>query len=280
MTDQVQIIHDENEHALVELVKTHAGKVELAYLDPPFLTGKRQEGEAGSFEDPKVPLDQFVNEIRYRVLHTWELLSPSGCLVVHLDSKTVHHVRVRLDEVFGAYHFASEIIWRYRRWSTKTRNFQRVHDTLLRYVKDQKLATWNQLYEPLAPSTVATWGGRKQRAVFAKGPGSKLLTRTKSSKTEEQSPGVPMGDVWEISIIAAMSKERTGYPTQKPEALLERLILATTNPGDLVVEPYLGSGTACAVAQRLGRNAIGIDENPQAIAVARKRLGLSEKEGA
>lgn len=271
----VELIEHENERALIRLAKTHSGKVGLVYMDPPFLTGKRQEGAAGSFEDPKLPMDRFADEIYYRAYKAWELLSQSGSLVVHLDSKTAPYVRVRLDEIFGIDHFASEIIWRYRRWPTKTRNFQRVHDTLLRYVKDPKLAAWNQLYEPLSQKTIDTWGTQKQRAVWISDKRkANKLKRQKSSVGVEQSPGVPMGDVWEISIVPGVSRERTGYPTQKPEALLERLILATTNPGDLVVEPYLGSGTACAVAKRLGRNAIGIDENPQAIAVAMKRLGM------
>lgn len=240
--------------------------VVLAYLDPPFRTGQKQSGQAGEYDDPIVPMPDFVQGV-VRVAASCAMhMSDSGSLVIHVDPRTSHYVKVGLDAYFGADHFASEIIWSYRRWPTRTPNFQRVHDTLLRYVKTPGQQVWNQLYDELAPSTVATWGTGKQRAVVADGK------RKRSSVTAEPSKGVPMGDVWQIGIVAPVAKERTGYPSQKPEALLERLILATTNPGDLVLEPYLGSGTACAVAKRLGRRFIGIDRNPDAVRVTSERL--------
>jgi site-specific DNA-methyltransferase (adenine-specific) len=138
---------------------------------------------------------------------------------------------------------------------------------LLRYRKDPRAKPrWNALYEPLAPSTIATWGTGKQRAVFSEGK------RLRSSTTKESTPGVPMGDVWDIGVIAPVSKERTGYPSQKPEALLERLLRALTNEGDLVLDPYAGSGTTLAVASRLGRNFIGIDESEAALEISLQRL--------
>jgi site-specific DNA-methyltransferase (adenine-specific) len=197
-----------------------------------------------------------------------ELLDPAGCLVLHVDPKTSHYAKVLCDEIFGADAFASEIIWRYRRWPAKTRNFQRVHDVLLRYVKDPAVPPrFRQLYEPLASSTEKTWGKSRQRAVV-----DESGRRRRSSVTREESPGAPLGDVWDISIIAPVALERTGYPTQKPEALLARLLEACTEPGDLVLDPYAGSGTTLAVAARLGRAAIGIDQSPRAFAIARQRL--------
>ena len=125
---------------------------------------------------------------------------------------------------------------------------------------------FNPLYEPLAPSTLATWGTGKQRAVFENG------RRLRSSTTKNETPGVPMGDVWDIGVIAPVSKERTGWPTQKPEALLERLVSALTSPGDTVLDPYAGSGTTLAVAARLGRHFVGIDESAAALEIASERL--------
>jgi hypothetical protein len=267
------VIEGDNLAALQELIHyelqvTHAPT--LVYMDPPFNTGKRQIGGTRfgcmSFDDAMVDVVTFANEVTLIARLAWSMLPAHGSLVVHLDQRTVHYVKVQLDQHFGEDHFASEIIWRYRRWPSKTQNFQRVHDTLLRYVKTPGEATWNQLYEPPSASTLATWGDRKQCAVVEDGK------RKRSSVTDELSLGVPMGDVWEIPIVAPTAKERTGYPTQKPEALLERLILATTNPGDLVLDPYLGSGTTLAVAKRLGRRAIGIDRNPEAVQVTRARL--------
>jgi hypothetical protein len=248
----------------------------LIYLDPPFNTGKKQTGTGGlSYGDPLCDVRTFAGELSVLAKELWSMLPMQGSLVVHLDWRTVHYAKVHLDQALGFDHFASEIIWRYRRWPAKTANFQRVHDTLLRYVKCPGEQTWNQLYEPPAASTLRTFGTGKQRAVFVK-TGQKIgkteSIRLKSEATDEPSPGVPMGDVWDISIIAPIAHERTGYPTQKPEALLERLMLATTNPGDLVLDPCCGSGTTVAVARRLGRVGIGIDSNPQAVEVSRQRI--------
>lgn len=261
----IRFICADNLEAMSGLMAEQA-RATLVYMDPPFRTGKKQTGAAGSFDDPMLSMDEFVHGIVMCATSAWMLMRDCGSLVVHVDPKTSHYVKVALDKYLGEDHFASEIIWRYRRWSTKTPNFQRVHDVLLRYVHLPGEQTWNQLYEPIAPSTMKAFGGRKQRAVFTDG------RREKSTTTSEESPGVPMGDVWDIPIIAPMAKERTKYPTQKPEALLERLVLACTNPGDLVLSPYCGSGTVAAVCQRLGRGCIEIDSNPDAIRVAKERI--------
>jgi site-specific DNA-methyltransferase (adenine-specific) len=252
-------------------------------LDPPFLTGRshdrveRQRDTASklvkrttqhAFDDRWDSLGEYLDALGRRLTLVRETLRPDGCVVVHIDSKTSHYVKVMCDEIFGHTAFASEIIWRYRRWPAKTKNFQRVHDVLLRYVKDPNHpARFNQLYEPLSPSTLATWGTRKQRAVV-----TDEGRRVRSSTTAEATPGAPMGDVWEIGIVAPVARERTGYPTQKPEALLERLVSGLSDPEDLVLDPYAGSGTTLAVAHRLGRRALGIDESPQSWDVAESRL--------
>jgi DNA modification methylase len=259
-----------------------AGQVTLAYLDPPFFTGKahvrvtrKREGRgkilrstSPAFDDRWDSLPAYLQALRDRIAAARDLLAEHGSLVLHLDPKTSHYAKLICDEVFGPRCFASEIIWRYRRWPSKTKNFQRVHDVLLRFVKDaQAVPRFHQLYEPLAASTVATWGVQRQRAVV----GSSGV-RTHSSRTTDESPGAPLGDVWEIGIIGPVARERTGYPTQKPEALLERLIQACTSPHDLVLDPYAGSGTSLVVAQRLGRRVLGIDNSPEALDVIRQRL--------
>lgn len=279
----IALVEGDNADALAALGQTHRGKAALVYLDPPFFTGRqhlrvqRSRDDEGrpertlscAFDDRWDSLSHYLDALWPRLVSARELLRDDGSLVLHVDPKTSHYAKVLLDELFGMECFQSEIIWRYRRWPAKTPNFQRVHDVLLRYTKNSGARPiFNQLYEPLAASTRATWGAGKQQAVFASDG-----RRSRSSTTSEESPGAPMGDVWEISIVAPVAKERTGYPTQKPEALLERLLLALTNPGDLVVDAYLGSGTTLAVASRLGRSAIGIDQNTDAIAVALERLG-------
>ena len=278
----------DNRRALTELGESHAERVTLAYLDPPFLTGRAHEAivktpgvrardragplkareKAFAFDDRWESRAAYLESLGQRLVLLRELLAPHGSVVVHVDSKTSHYVKVLGDEIFGEDAFASEIIWRYRRWPSKTPNFQRVHDVLLRWRKDPKTKPrFNTPYEPLAASTIATWGTNKQRAVFEKDG-----RRARSSTTEEATKGVPMGDVWEIGVIAPVSRERTGYPSQKPEALLERIILALSNEGEIVLDPYAGSGTTLAVAARLGRTFVGIDQSEVALGIATRRL--------
>jgi site-specific DNA-methyltransferase (adenine-specific) len=265
-----------------------AGNVSLAYLDPPFFTNRehtawlRKAGAPRGSERTRVPafddrwsdLPSYLEALATRLVATRDLLAPHGSVIVHVDPKTSHYVRVLGDEIFGDDCFASEIVWRYRRWPSKTPNFQRVHDTLLRWRRDPRAtARWNQPYEPLAASTLATWGTNKQRAVFTENG-----RRARSSSTDEPTAGVPMGDVWEIGVIAPVARERTGYPSQKPEALLERLVGALSNPGDLVLDPYAGSGTTLAVAHKMKRTFVGIDASPVALETVHARfVALGEK---
>lgn len=275
----------DNRAALATMAAELRGGVTLAYMDPPFLTNRAFDAldrEAGAprsgplktrpkkfaFDDRWSGRGEYLEALGQRLVLVRELLAPHGSVIVHVDPKTSHYVKVLCDEIFGEDAFASEIVWRYRRWPSKTANFQRVHDVLLRYRRDPKAAPrWNQPYEPLAASTIATWGTTKQRAVFERDG-----RRSRSSSTDEATKGVPMGDVWEIGVIAPIARERTGYPSQKPEALLERIVLALSDPGDLVLDPYAGSGTTLAVAARLGRRAVGVDASEVAFDVARARL--------
>jgi DNA modification methylase len=281
VTQGFELISGDNLAALHALT-ARPQRFALAYLDPPFLTG-REHAEVGrernatgrivrtltpAFDDRWESLESYLTALGDRLCAARELLSDDGCLVLHVDHKTSHYAKVLCDEIFGSRAFASEIVWRYRRWPAKTKNFQRVHDVLLRYVRNPDATPrFRQLYEPLAASTLATWGDKKQRAVV-----DSSGRRSRSSTTPEKTAGAPLGDVWEISIVAPVAKERTGYPTQKPEALLQRLVEACTEPGDAILDPYVGSGTTLSVAARLGRLGTGIDANPRALHIARQRL--------
>jgi DNA modification methylase len=270
-----RIIHGENLEALRRL-EAEGVAVDLAYLDPPFLTNEtfRMKDGRVAFDDKWPDRATYLEELAKRLIIIHRLLAPHGSLVIHVDPKTSHAIKVFCDAAFGEEAFASEIVWRYRRWPSGSDNFQRVHDVLLRYRKDPKVAPrWNQLYEAQSPHTLRAWGTKKQRMVTRE-DGS----RTKSIVGADESPGVPMGDVWELGVIAPSSKERTGYPTQKPERLLERVVASLSNPGDLVLDPYMGSGTTLAVAMRLSRHAIGIDASDVAVEVASKRLGIASIE--
>ena len=276
------LVHGDNLDVMRALERREMSFV-LAYLDPPFLTGRlhlrvtrARRADTGTivrslgpaFDDRWSGLAEYLSELRPRLVAVRDLLDDRGCMVLHVDTKTSHYAKVLCDEIFGQSCFASEIVWRYRRWPSRTANFQRVHDVLLRYVKNPRIAPrFRQLYEPLAPSTQATWGQGRQRAIF-----DEQGRRKRSSTTAAPSPGTPLGDVWDIGIVAPVARERTGYPTQKPEALIERLVQACTEPGDLVLDPYVGSGTTLAVCHRLGRPAVGVDASSGAVEVASRRL--------
>jgi site-specific DNA-methyltransferase (adenine-specific) len=219
-----------------------------------------------------------------RLVELRRVLRPTGSLYLHCDPTSSHYLKVLLDGVFGAACFRNEIVWRYRRWPARASRFQRMHDILLFYTAAPGHAhTFHTLhgYEKLADSTLKTFGTRKQRADFSSGhrkPGVE--------EVDTQGPplsdywdidalvdlGAPLSDAWEVGVIAAIGHERTGYPTQKPEALLERVVRASSREGDVVLDPFCGSGTAIAVAERLARRWIGIDVSPLAVDTARARI--------
>ncbi|HZU81319.1 MAG TPA: site-specific DNA-methyltransferase [Polyangiaceae bacterium] len=235
-----------------------------------------------------------------RLVELRRVMKESGSLYLHCDPTASHYLKVLLDAVFGPACFRNEVVWRYRRWPARARRFQRMHDVLLFYTASAGGEhTFNTLYgyEKLAESTLKTFGTRKQRADFSSGhrkpaveavdtQGPPLsdywdvadageVARADRAGTDGagfEREGVPLGDAWEVGVIAAIGKERTGYPTQKPEALLERVVRASSREGDVVLDPFCGSGTAIAVAERLKRRWIGIDVAPLAIELARDRM--------
>jgi len=280
-----KLIVGDNQLVASSLLAEFAGKIDLIYIDPPFATGadfgittrvgedttpvmtRRLGIEENAYRDTwRTGIDSYLAMLWGRLRLMRELLADTGTIFVHCDWHVGHLIRCVLDDVFGADAFKNEIVWRYRRWPTRTRVLQRMHDTILWY---GKTATdhhrFKTLYEPLAPSTVHTFGTKRQVADFSAG-------YRKPGQTQEESPGAPMSDVWEIGIIAPIAHERTGYPTQKPEALLDRILEIASEPGDLVADFFCGSGTTLAVAEKLGRRWIGCDFGRFAIHTTQKRL--------
>ena len=193
----------------------------------------------------------YLSYMAQRLLVMHRILKPTGTLYLHCDPTASHYIKALLDGIFGHRNFRNEIIWSYRRWPAKQRNFQRMHDVILRYSRGSS-PTWNQLYEPLAASTRKRFGTKQQVADFSTG---KRLPR----QTDDESPTAPMRDVWDISILAPVAKERMGYATQKPLRLMERIVAASSNEGDVVLDPFCGCATTLEAAHRLGRRWIGID---------------------
>lgn len=299
----------------LDILRRHLpnGSVDLVYLDPPFQSGKTYHVYTGvrapargamAFDDTwtfgphtRRALDHLVQDydvlgralvglygflgpcdmmayivtMAERLVEIHRVLRLTGSVFLHCDPTASHYLKIVMDAIFGPDCFRNEIIWRYRRWPTKARRFQRMHDVILFYTRSEAAVhTFHTLYgyEDLAESTKKTFGTKKQRADFSAG-------HRKPGLTEEETQGPPLSDVWEIGVIAAKGKERLGYPTQKPEALLERILLAASNKGDLVLDPFCGSGTTLGVAQRLGRNWIGIDRSVEARRTVEERMKRS-----
>jgi DNA modification methylase len=260
-----KLICADNLKALDMLIKDGV-KVNLIYLDPPFFSNRHyeviwgDEAEVRSFEDRwEGGINVYIEWMRERVQKMYELLKDTGSFYLHCDWHASHYLKVMLDQVFGYNKFRNEIIWNYHdpAGTTKT-NFKKKHDTILFYSKSD-FWTFNTdaVREPYGKKTLND--GLKGIISF----GRKTITNP-GGKVRE--------DVWQIPFINSQAKERLGYPTQKPESLLEIIIKASSNEGNLVLDPFCGCGTAIAVAQKLKRKWIGIDISPTAIKIIIKRL--------
>jgi DNA modification methylase len=206
----------------------------------------------------------YLSMMAPRLVELRRVLKPGGSLYLHCDPTASHYLKLLLDAIFAPTSFQNEIVWSYRRWPSPSRHYQRMHDILLFYAKGSAPATFNVEYEENSPSYQKRFGGKTQML--------DPETRTRKITLDTDSKGLPQRDVWDISIIAGSAKERLGYPTQKPEALLERVIKTSSNEGDLVLDSFCGCGTTIAVAQRLERRWIGIDITHLAINLIRHRL--------
>ena len=242
------------------------GQVKLIYIDPPFATKQEFRGsqDQKAYQD-KIAGAKFVEFLRKRLIFLRELLADDGSIYVHLDWKKGHYIKLILDEVFKENNFINEIIWGYRRWTAVSKGFQKSHDTIL-YYSNHGDYIWNDLYEAYADDGSHFTEKDDQgeyRWQYLNGKKYKLYKKE----------GTRAKDWWhDIAYINSMAKERVDYPTQKPEALLERIIKASSNEGDIVLDAFAGSGTTLAVAEKLGRRWIGIDCGKLAIYTMQKRL--------
>ncbi len=267
----VEIYHGDN---LVVARSLPDASFTLIYLDPPFNTGRvqgkqvetarastgtgaslggfhgreyeRLRGDLRAYDDR---FDDYWGFLEPRLAEAWRLLADDGTLYVHLDYREAHYAKVLMDALFGRERFLNELIWAYdygaktrKRWPTK-------HDTILVYVKDPK----NYWFDSEAVD---------REPYMAPG----LVTAEKAAR------GKLPTDVWWHTIVPTTGREKTGYPTQKPEGILRRIVQASSRPGDRVLDLFAGSGTTGAVASALGRDAVLVDANPEAIEVMTKRM--------
>jgi len=274
-----RLIWGDNKYIMSSLLDEFAGKIDLIYIDPPFATGAdfSVKIEVGDLEWTKEPsaiedkayrdtwgkgLDSYLQMMYERLVLMRELLSDKGSLYVHIAHHVGHYIKIILDEIFSKDCFQNEIIWHYRRWTSPSKKFQKLHDNVLFYTKTEKGYIWNPIYTSYTEGSLERKQGTLHRF---KGDEVYLVTETREE-------GVPENDVWQIPFVPPSSNERIGYDTQKPEALLERIIKASSNKGDLVADFFCGSGTTGAVAEKLGRRWIMADLSRYAIHTTRKRM--------
>mgnify|MGYP005841513731 CR=1 FL=1 len=273
------LFHGDNKEVLAHLLANgFRGKVKLIYIDPPFDSGAdyvrkvtlrgvkgaaKIEGEGYTLGEQIQYTDIWANDnylqfMYERIQLLKELLSDEGCIYVHMDWRRAHYIKVIMDEIFGEKSYVREIIWRIgwvSGYKSVANNWIRNHETLLFYAKDPERITFNKIWVPYPPD-YERWGGR---------PSGK---------------GLPVEDVWGVfpqegvtSLqVVSFASELTDFPTQKPEGLLKRIIMASSEQGDIVLDCFVGSGTTAVVAQKLGRRWIGCDINKGAIQTTSKRL--------
>lgn len=260
--------------------------MKLIYIDPPFDVGAdfSMDIEIGDDTFTKKPnileeiayrdtwgkgADSFIVMIYERLILMRDLLAEDGSIFVHCDWRLNSVVRMVLDEVFGKQNFLNEIIWHYRKWSLPVKFFQKNHDSIFYYAKNpdnQERRFFPVEFQEQSEGTLKRWKGKKQKAVFDEN-GIRLATNL-----DEESTGSPLSDVWDISIINPAAQERIGYPTQKPERLIERIVKHCTKEGDLIADFFVGSGTTAAVAETFGRKWIVSDLGKFAVHTTRKRM--------
>ena len=221
---------------------------DLIYIDPPFFTQRDFE----SFDDRWASLQTYTDWLTGYCSVGWDALNPGGNFLIHLDWHAVHAMKVRLDHCFGG-NFVNEIIWSYNSGGASKRRLSRKHDNILWYTKPGAEYTFNVIREPYATPDAADRPGFH--------PDGRMLT-----------------DVWQIPFLSTTAKERTGYPTQKPLALLERIITIFSNEGDLVLDYFCGSGTTGVAAEKLARRSILVDSSPEATSIAQARLEMLKSE--
>lgn len=282
-----KLIWGDNKYVMSALLEQYAGKIDLIYIDPPFATGANfsttvligdneveHTKEASAVEEVAYRdtwgkgLDSFLQMMHDRLVLMRELLSEKGSIFVHLDWHVSHYAKIVLDEIFGYDHFQNEIVWYYyNKFQGNVKRFASNHDVIFWYRKgnDYKFKTQKEKRGETVKQIKRVWDKNSAKIVNEKGADGKVLYIETDEKTVD--------DVWRISMLQPADRtENVFYPTQKPEAILDRIIRACTDEGDLVADFFSGSGTTASVAEKLGRRWIASDLGRFAIHTARKRF--------
>lgn len=280
-----KIFWGDNLQVMSHLLKNYRGAMDLVYIDPPFdskadykkqvkLKGQIVANDSSSFEEKQYgdiwTNDEYLQFIYERLTLICELLSDRGSIYLHCDWHKSHHLRMIMDEVLGPNCFRNEVIWCYQGTGKTLKQYKRKHDTLLFYTKSNE---WNfnarEVGTPFGEKQKSKFSGHDEKGYYKEYTHADGQTYRKYL---EEDDFLPLNDWWSDVYVIQDHSQRLGYPTQKPEALLERIIKASSNPGDLVFDCFMGSGTTQAVAMKLGRRFIGADINLGAIQTTTKRL--------
>lgn len=263
-------------NCIEKLKEIEANKVDLIYFDPPFFTQRKHSlknkdnSKTYKFDDKYNSIEEYLTLLENVLEQSKRVLKNTGSVFLHCDKTASHNIRTVMDKVFGRENFQSEIIWSYKRWSNAKKGLLNAHQVIFFYSKSQDFK-FNTLYTDYSATTnldqILQDRERDEngKSVYKKDEnGNVILGKEKK--------GVPLSDVWEIPYLNPKAKERIGYPTQKPVLLLNQILNIVTDEGDLVVDPFCGSGTTCVSAKLLKRQFIGIDISKDAVELANSRL--------
>lgn len=274
MSKYINKIHLGDCLEIMKSIEKHS--IDLIYLDPPFFTEKKHTLKSRdrlnefSFDDIWGSYLAYGEFLLERIKLMKSLLKDTGSIFIHCDKNGEHIIRAILDNVFGVENFQSEIIWSYKRWSNSRKGLMPSHQKIYFYSKSNNFK-FNTIFTPYSETTnIDQILQNRTRDEHNKSIYD--VDENGLFKHGKEKKGVPLNDVWEIPYLNPKAKERIGYPTQKPLLLLERIVELVTSEGDLILDPFCGSGTTCVAAKLLERNFIGIDKSKEAVALSEQRL--------
>ncbi|MCT4552217.1 MAG: site-specific DNA-methyltransferase [Alphaproteobacteria bacterium] len=248
--------------------KIEKNSIDLIYLDPPFFSQKeykvKRDNIEYKFNDSWEDISEYIDFLEIRIKKMKDILKDTGSIFIHCDNNASHYIKVLLDNIFGYNNFRNEIIWNYKKWSNSKKGLINNHQTIFFYSKTNKYKFFKQYKGYSETTNVDQILNNRMRDKDNKVIYSEEIAKKKN--------GVPLGDVWDIPFLNPKAKERVNYPTQKPIHLLEKIIELCSEEGDVILDPFCGSGTTLVASKILNRNYIGIDMSQDAIDLSDKRL--------
>jgi site-specific DNA-methyltransferase (adenine-specific) len=262
---------------LVQLKNIPDSSIDLIYLDPPFFTQRTHQlkNKSGdkifSFNDEWQSLEHYVDFVKVRLQELKIKLKPTGSLFLHCDKTASHYLKIALDQVFGIEQFRSEIVWTYKRWTNSKKGLLNNHQIIFFYSRSDDFK-FNTVLEDYSITTNVDQIVQKRTRDQRNKSVYKKNQQTGEIDLVSSKDGVALGDVWSIPFLNPKARERVSYPTQKPILLIEKILEIATDKGDVVLDPFCGSGTTLVAAKMMGRHYIGIDVSEDAISLSKSRL--------